>query len=96
MDMLLVLLAFIEHLKMFMATETSIDITNIELYKGMDKLYQKDNTTSTGIHWNSTPMNAIGSYVHTTLQITSQEFCKDSKISIMPGTHAGKGCVINF
>lgn len=29
-------------------------------------------------------------------ELCNQEFCKDSKIAIMPDTHAGKGCVIGF
>jgi RNA-splicing ligase RtcB/predicted DNA-binding transcriptional regulator YafY len=30
------------------------------------------------------------------IELCNQEFCKDSKIAIMPDTHAGKGCVIGF
>lgn len=30
------------------------------------------------------------------IELCSQEFCRDSKIAIMPDTHAGKGCVIGF
>lgn len=30
------------------------------------------------------------------IELCNQEFCKDSKIAIMPDTHAGKGCVIEF
>ncbi|WP_047810048.1 RNA-splicing ligase RtcB [Desulfosporosinus acididurans] len=30
------------------------------------------------------------------MELCNQEFCKDSKIAIMPDTHAGKGCVIGF
>lgn len=30
------------------------------------------------------------------VELCNQEFCKDSKIAIMPDTHAGKGCVIGF
>ncbi|WP_330375470.1 RtcB family protein [Inediibacterium massiliense] len=30
------------------------------------------------------------------MELCSQEFCKDSKIAIMPDTHVGKGCVIGF
>lgn len=30
------------------------------------------------------------------IELCNQDFCKDSKIAIMPDTHAGKGCVIGF
>ena len=30
------------------------------------------------------------------VELCNQNFCKDSKIAIMPDTHAGKGCVIGF
>ncbi len=30
------------------------------------------------------------------IELCNQEFCKGSKIAIMPDTHAGKGCVIGF
>lgn len=30
------------------------------------------------------------------VELCNQEFCKDSKIAIMPDCHAGKGCVIGF
>jgi RNA-splicing ligase RtcB/predicted DNA-binding transcriptional regulator YafY len=30
------------------------------------------------------------------MELCNQDFCKDSKIAIMPDTHAGKGCVIGF
>jgi RNA-splicing ligase RtcB len=30
------------------------------------------------------------------MELCNQEFCKDSKIAIMPDTHVGKGCVIGF
>ena len=30
------------------------------------------------------------------IELCNLEFCKDSKIAIMPDTHAGKGCVIGF
>jgi RNA-splicing ligase RtcB len=30
------------------------------------------------------------------IELCNMEFCKDSKIAIMPDTHAGKGCVIGF
>ncbi|WP_176124813.1 RtcB family protein [Clostridium felsineum] len=30
------------------------------------------------------------------VELCNQDFCKDSKIVIMPDTHAGKGCVIGF
>lgn len=30
------------------------------------------------------------------MELCNQEFCKDSKIAIMPDTHVGRGCVIGF
>lgn len=30
------------------------------------------------------------------IELCNQEFCKDSRIAIMPDCHAGKGCVIGF
>ena len=30
------------------------------------------------------------------IELCNQDFCMDSKIAIMPDTHAGKGCVIGF
>lgn len=30
------------------------------------------------------------------MELCNQDFCKDSRIAIMPDTHAGKGCVIGF
>lgn len=40
--------------------------------------------------------NLESEVVSQVIELCNQDFCKDSKIAIMPDTHAGKGCVIGF
>ncbi len=65
---------------------------NITYKEGNKVLEVKGKCTSAKVYTDKIEPEVISQV----MELCNQEFCKDSKIAIMPDTHAGRGCVIGF